>query len=669
MDAPISPQARLNEAIDLVNAGQIGRAMRVCRDTLNELPNDINMTALLGALLLKSKELGLAEKYLRRAIDLAPDFAKPHEDLGYLLQQSGRLEDAAASLSEAIRLDPKAEHAHLSLGRVLAQLGRGEQADASFDQAFELNPRRKLLAIAAEHHQAGRLEEAETAYRNLLAEVPNQVDALRLLAGILMERGRVEEAEAKLQQVISLAPDFCLAYVDLGNLLHEQYRYDEAIRCFERTTQLEPTRAKMHYLLASALASAGRTFDALAAYEKVLELRPSHAGAWLGLGHTLKTVGRQTEAVEAYRKCISMSPNNGESYWSLANLKTYHLNDQDIAAMENALAHAELSELSRVNFHFALAKAHEDSGAFEQAWHHYSQGNEEQRMLEHYDPVQSEVTNDELIEVFNANFLDSRQGQGHPETAPIFIVGLPRSGSTLVEQVLASHSQVEGTSELPYVGRVATSLNRNRADGINYPYSVRELKPQNWHQLAEDYLRQAQGHRFTNKPRFIDKMPNNFPSIGLIHLMLPDAKIIDTRRYPLDTTLSCYRQLFAKGQTFVYDLMEIGEYYLQYERMMDHWHEALPGRVLTVQYEEMVSDLENQVRRLLDYCELPWEDACLRFHETERPVRTASSEQVRQPIYAGSVNFWRHYDAHLDELKEVLAPSLPRYQQYETINR
>jgi hypothetical protein len=275
------------------------------------------------------------------------------------------------------------------------------------------------------------------------------------------------------------------------------------------------------------------------------------------------------------------------------------------------------------------------------------------------------VLNDRLIQVFDRALLDSTAGAGCMDPSPIFIVGLPRSGSTLLEQILASHAQVEGTSELPYLGRVATWLNRNRADGINYPEAVRELPFAGLRTLGEDYLAYAQIHRRSGAPRFIDKMPNNFPNLGFLSLILPNAKVIDARRHPLDACLSCYRQLFAKGQAFTYDLTEIGEYYLQYQRMMDHWHEVLPGRVLTVQYEEVVTDFEAQVRRLLEFCGLPWDDACLRFYESDRPVRTPSSEQVRQPIYDRSIGHWRNYQQHLAELIEVIAPIRDRYRRYE----
>ena len=666
----LTPRAAFNEAVALVNSGRIGAAAAVCRDALQRDSDDVNMTALLGAILLKSREFEAAENSLRRAIELAPTFAKPHEDLGYLLVESGRPGEAVEVLNTATRLDPKAEMAFFTLGRALSLTGRGKEADAAFEASFKLNPERKKLALAAEHHKAGRSEEAARLYRELLQQSPNNVDAMRLLAGILAGRSsKVEEAEALLRKATTLAPDYALAFLDLGGILHDQYRYAEAMECLQRASRLQPQAAKPLYMLASTLAPAGRTAEALDTYREVLKRQPRHAGARLGLGHTFKTMGRLREAIEAYRECVRIRPENGEVYWSLANLKTYRFTDDDVSEMQSHLARAdELTDKSIVHFLFALAKAHEDNGDFDAAWDCYARGNAKQRMLEHYDPVQTEVANDEILEVFDRSLLQEKAGQGHPDESPIFVVGLPRSGSTLIEQILASHSKVEGTSELPYLGRVATSLNRNRADGLNYPYAARELKAPHLKLLGQHYLQQAQLHRHTDRPRFVDKMPNNFPSIGFLHLILPNAKIIDARRHPLDCTLSCYRQLFAKGQTFVYDLMDIGEYFLEYQRVMDHWHEVLPDRALTVQYEDMVTDFDRQVRRLLDYCGLPWEDACANFHETERPVRTASAQQVRLPIYAKSINFWRNYEAHLGELIEVLAPVLPMYARHLQID-
>jgi len=659
-----APRATFHQAIRLLNGGDAEGAIAVCREALAEDPDDINFTALMGAVLLKSRRLDEAEEQLRRAIALAPSFAKPHEDLGLLLLQQRRSEEAEAVLRRAVTLDPDLEQAHFQLGRALLANGKSDEADEAFERCFALNPEKGRLAEAARLHRSGKVEDAERLYRRVLKDNPKNVTALRLLGVIAMQSGHPENAEELLSKAVRLAPDFTGAIIDLGRLHQDQHRLAEAIECFGKAVETDPRSSHAHFLLAAALAPAARTAAAAAAYRRAIELKPEHAGAWLGLGHTLKTLGRQPEAIEAYRECIRLKPANGESWWSLANLKTYPLGDEDIRAMEAALETPDLNEQSEVNFLFALAKAWEDRKDYGRAWHYYDKGNRRQRMRENYDPVQTEVNNDAIVEVFTEEFLAVNEGIGCDDPAPIFIVGLPRSGSTLIEQILASHSQVEGTAELPYLGRVATSLNRNRADGVNYPQAVRELKGPNFEALGRRYLEHASLHRVEGLPRFIDKMPNNFPNVGFAHLILPGAKIIDARRHPMDSCLSCYRQLFARGQTFTYDLTEIGEYFLQYQRMMDHWHAVLPGRVLTVQYEELVSDFDNQVRRLLDYCELPWEEACLNFHETDRPVRTASSEQVRQPIYQGAVGFWRRYEQHLDELAEVLEPVLGRYEGY-----
>ena len=642
-----APRALFDETLRLIGAGQLAEAESHCLAALETNPDDINMRALLGALLVKQDRRAEAEVTLRKVIDAAPEFAKPAEDLGYLLVSTGRAADALPFLERATTLDPALERAWFNLGKALAMLGRGREADAAFEKSFELSPERKRMAHAAEHQKEGRLEEAERLYRLVLHENPQNVDALRLLAQIASGAGHTEDAERMLQEAIRIAPDFLLAILDLGQLYKEEDRYAEAIACFDRAIALEPNRVQAHFMRAGTLARASFTPEAAAAYRHCLELRPSHAGALLGLGHVLKASGDFDEAVASYDGCRRLTPDSGETYWSLANLKTYRFDDETVATMETQAASEGLSAQSRVNFLFALGKAYEDRGDYERAWDHYRRGSAARRAEVAYDPVQTEALNDRIISAFSAEFLGSLKGGGDPDPAPIFILGLPRSGSTLLEQVLASHSQVEGTAELPYVGRIATALSRDGRHGVRYPESARELDGARAAALGAEYLAQARMHRRAAVPRFIDKMPNNFPNVGLIALMLPNATIIDARRHPLDACVSCYRQLFAKGQNFTYDLTEIGEYYLQYQRMMDHWHDALPGRVLTVQYEEIVTDFESQARRLRDFCGLPWEDACLRFWESERPVRTPSAEQVRQPLYNRSIGHWRKYERHL----------------------
>ncbi len=653
------------EVLELISSGQLAAAERICNSTISQFPNDPNITGLLGALLVKMKKYEEAEKHLKRTIELAPTFAKPHEDLGFVLLELNRPHEAIEALEKATRLDPKLNLAFLNLGKALAAVGKGKEADAAFEKSFELSPEHKLLARAVECLQENQFEEAERIIREIMKINPGNVEALRLMGRMAARQDRVGIAERQYRKALEIAPDYTGVIVDLGKLLRDDDRFEEAIACFRQAIEMEPVNARFHDLLANALAPAALTYEAIEAHQKAIELDPKLAIAWLGLGHMLKTVGRQKEAIEAYHQCYELEPDIGAIQWSLANLKTYHFKDEEIEEMETKIERDDLGAESEVNFLFALAKAWEDRKEYGRAWHYYHKGNSQRRIQELYDPVDIEVINDMIVDVFSKELLETNAGAGNADPSPIFVIGLPRSGSTLIEQILASHSLVEGTSELPYVTRITRSLNRNRANGINYPKAVAELDDRHFAAMGQDYINFCQMHRTEGKQHFIDKNPNNFPAVGLIHLMLPNAKIIDARRHPMDAGFSCYRQLFAKGQPFTYDLTEIGEYYLQYQRMMDYWHEVLPGRVLTMQYEEVVTDFENQVRRLLEYCDLPFEEGCLNFYATDRPVRTASSEQVRQPIYSESVGRWRYYEQHLDELKEVLDPLLPRYEQYE----
>ena len=662
MQANRAPRSLFNDILALLQERKTEQALASCRETLSRYPDDINILGLLGATLGDQGKFEEAENILGKVIDLAPTFAKPYEDLGNLLMQQQRAEEAIPLLEKSVRLDPKMEEAHFQLGKALAMVGRGEEADAAFERSFALSPERGMMALAAEHHQAGRLEQAEKLCRQVLQKNPGHVDALRMLGLIAAAAGDLEDAEHLLRQALENAPDHVPAMFELGRVLKELDHHEQAIEVYREIVKLHPDNPKAHFRLAGVLGPAALTELSAAAYQRCLDLAPQHAGAWLGLGHMLKTLGRQDEGIEAYQRCLELEPDFGEAYYSLANLKTYRFDDAQIQEMKERVASESVKEVSEVNFLFALAKAYEDRGDFDQAWHYYEQGNDKQRILVSYDPVQTETVNSDLIAFFNADFFKEHLNSGNPDRSPIFVLGMPRSGSTLVEQIIASHSQVEGTSELPYIGRISKSLNRNRADGMRYPQVLSELEPRHFHRLGQDYLQMAAMHRVEGTPRFIDKMPNNFPSVGLIHTILPNAKIIDARRHPMDACLGNLKQLYAKGQTFSYDQNDIGEYYLQYQRMMDHWDEVLPGKVLRVQYEDTVADLESQVLRILEYLELPWEDGCLNFYDTERAVRTASSEQVRQPIYTSGVGFWRNYEPYLEELQEVLEPILDRYQ-------
>lgn len=652
-------RAAFDRAVTFLRAGDGVMAEQLCRGALADFPGEPNLMSLLGAALNRQGRGQEAEPLLRRALEEEPAYAKGQEELGRSLLLQGRFDEAIERLRKALELDPKLQSAQLTLVHALSESGRADQADETMQAFLRADPARQQIAQAAEHHRAGRLEEAEAIYRDILRRDSRNLEALRLLALIAMTTEHYGQAEQLLKRAVEIAPDFLAAWMDLSRAQLERMDLPAALASIERAAELSPHSANVQIHAANVLARSGRHDQAIETYRRAIDFKPGLPAGYLGLGNTLKTIGRQAEAIEAYRQATVLRPESSEAWWSLSNLKTFRFEDGEIAAMERQLESPALPDESRVQFCFALAKASEDRGDHARAFELYARGNRIRRAREEYDPVHTEVINERIIKVFDAGFLARHAGRGHPDPAPIFVVGLPRSGSTLIEQILASHSEVEATHELPEVGRLIQGINRDRKDRNSYPEAVLDYGDDAWAALGRSYLEQTRQYR-RDAPRFIDKNPNNFASIGLLSLALPNARFINTRRHPLDTCLSCFKQLFARGQPFTYDLVELGEYYLQYERMMAHWHAVLPGRVLDVQYESVVADLETETRRLLQFCGLPWEDACLRYHETERAIRTASSEQVRRPIYTDSVGQWRHYRSELAELIEILEPILPK---------
>ena len=421
----------------------------------------------------------------------------------------------------------------------------------------------------------------------------------------------------------------------------------------------DPGHPGYRNLKAAALGRIGEYDQAIDLYGGVLKEHPGQPKVWMSYGHALKTVGRQAEAVAAYRRSLDLAPALGEAWWSLANLKTVRFTDADVAAMRAGLARGDISGEDRFHLDFALGKALEDEGDYEASFRHYAAGNALRRESLGYD---AEETTDHLRRskaLLTPGFFAARAGQGDPSTAPIFIVGLPRSGSTLIEQILSSHSQVEGTQELPDIIALSRRLGGKARDA--YPEALAGLGPADLSALGAEYLSRAQIHRKLGRPFFIDKMPNNFQHLGLIQLILPNAKVIDARRHPLGCGFSGFKQHFARGQGFTYSQEDIGRYYADYVALMAHFDAVLPGPVHRVIYEQLVADPEGQVRALLDHCGLPFEAECLRFYENDRAVRTASSEQVRQPIFTDAADHWRHYEPWLGPLKASLGPVLEHY--------
>lgn len=601
---------------------------------------------------------------------MAGGVQEPVGTLDVALAHTARLLAQDAALAEAqAREILKAAGEHPRALQLLAAALRRQGDTAAAEAAYLRSVKAavgdpKLMAAAAALCD-GRIAEAEHGLRAVLKDRPTDVAAMRMLAETGMRLGRYDDAEKLLARCVELAPGFAPARHNYATVLYRQNKPGEAIAQADRLLADDPKNPAYRNLKAAALGRIGEYEAAIALYRAVLADQPRQPKAWMSLGHALKTVGRQTESVEAYRRCLALSPHMGEAWWSLANLKTVLFSAEDVAAMERALTRADLTDEDRFHLHFALGKALEDEGRFEASFRHYEQGNALRRLSLDYvaDETSEHVARSKAL--FTPAFFAEREGQGCPAPDPIFVVGLPRAGSTLIEQILSSHSQVEGTQELPDIIAIARRLGgrAKRAAEGRYPEALAELGADELRALGEEYLERAGVHRKEGRPFFIDKMPNNFAHLGLIQLALPNAKVVDARRHPLGCGFSAFKQHFARGQGFTYDLTDVGRYYADYVELMAHFDAVLPGRVHRVIYERMVADPEGETRALLAHCGLPFEDACLRFYENDRAVRTASSEQVRKPIFTDAADHWRNFEPWLDPLKASLGPVLTAYPE------
>ena len=505
---------------------------------------------------------------------------------------------------------------------------------------------------------ANRLDVAERALRQRLRDDPVDVVAIRMMAELAGRLGRYRDAEKLLARALELAPDFHAARANYVTVLHRQSRFVAALAEAERLIAAEPHDVGHLALKAAVLVRTGGYHEAIAAYRTILARHPDQPRLWISLGHVLKTIGAQAESVAAYREATAREASLGDAWWSLANLKTVALDDGDLAAMRAALE-GPVSNADRYHLHFALGKALEDRGAWAESFGHYAQGNRLRRAELPYDPARTTAHREASRALLTADAFAQRDGGGHPSDEPIFVVGLPRSGSTLVEQILASHPEVEGTMELPDIGTIAADLGGRGAgdekeEDAGYLSRLLALSPEERYVLGQRYLDGTRIQRKTDRPRFIDKMPNNFAHVGLIRLILPNAAIIDTRRHPMANGFSAFKQHFSRGQGFTYDLAELGRYWRDYARLMAHYDSVLPGHVHRIEHEALLADPEPHIRALLDHCRLPFDPACLQPHKTQRAVRTASSEQVRRPINSDAVDRWRHYAPWLGPLREAL---------------
>jgi tetratricopeptide (TPR) repeat protein len=598
-----------------------------------------------------------------------PRSAQVQLDLGLALAQAGRGIEALAALRRAAARDPRLPGVWRALGEQLAVAGDEQGASDAYLAHVRHSTADPQLMRAADALAGGRLPEAETLLRARLKRAPTDVAAIRMLAELAARLGRYRDAVHLLERCLELAPAFRAARLNLAQVLQRDNQPQQALAHVEALLAEEPRNPAYRNLQAVILSRLGDYAAAIALYRDLLQAHGGHPKLWMSYGHTLKTAGDTQEAITAYRRCVATDPGFGEAWWSLANLKTFRFDPADIETMRAQLARPELAgkepaEEDRLHLHFALGKALEDAGDYAGSFRHYQEGNRLRRAQLPWDADAFSRRIAAAQRVYTRDFFAARAGQGCAAPDPIFIVGLPRAGSTLIEQILSSHPMVEGTMELPEILTVTRQL-RGLVEGDEGSYhdALARLDGDALRELGEQYLERTRIHRRSGAPMFIDKMPNNFAHIGLIHLILPNARIIDARRHPLACCFSGFKQHFARGQAFSYDLSGIGRYYRDYVALMAHFDAVLPGRVHRIHYEDMVEDTEAQVRRLLAYCGLDFDPRCLRFFENDRPVRTASSEQVRQPIFRDGLEQWRRYELWLDPLKDALGPVLECYPQ------
>jgi tetratricopeptide (TPR) repeat protein len=577
--------------------------------------------------------------------------------------QSAEAARAAEEARGRIRANPRDGDAYRALGRALRQLGDDKGANDAELAAIEASEFDPEIARAANAMVANDLPTAEGIVRAVLARRPDDVVAMRMLAEIAIHFGHPRKADELLRRAIDLAPGFFYTRYTRAVALDMLSRSGEALDELNRIGGEEADYDPVIALKAVALSRVGENEEAIGLYRKLAERQPDNVDIWISLANLEKIIGNQDSSIASYRKALAVSPVNGEAWWSLANLKTFRFTAEDVAAMEGALGCPSLGEDDRLRIHFALGKALEDRGEDAPAFEQYRQGNAIRSVQTRYRPAETTELVEATEKLFTTEFLEERASLGCKSPDPIFIVGMPRAGSTLIEQILASHSQVEGTAELPDIIVLARELEEAAPGGMpegwrNYPAVLADLSPDELCRLGETYLQRTRIQRKTSQPFFTDKMPNNWLHVGFIRLILPNAKIIDARRHPLACGFSNFKQHYARGQEFSYDLEHFGLYYRDYVRLMSHFDRVSPGSVHRVIHEGLLAQPEAEIRALLDYLGLPFEEACLKFHETRRAVRTASAEQVRRPIDPEGADYWKRFEAWLDPLKAALGPAL-----------
>jgi tetratricopeptide (TPR) repeat protein len=656
VEVALGHAARLLESNPALAAEQAG-------EILKAVPNHPLATLLLGAARRAGGDATAALLVLEPLAAIHPQWARAQYELALAFSGAERNAAAVSALRRALTLEPDMADAWRALGDQLTIAGDAPGADAAYAQNIKASTKDPRLLAAAAALCENQIPHAEAMLRAHLKKYPTDVAAIRMFAEVAARLQRYQDAEKLLARCLELAPGFTGARHNYALVLHRQNKPEAALREIDGLLAGDPRNPGYNNLKAAILARIGELDGSIEIYAGMLATHPEHPKIWMCYGHALKTKGREAESIDAYRKSIDLCPTLGEAYWSLANLKTVRFAALELQAMTAQLARPDLSEEDRFHLHFAIGKALEDAHDHARAFEHYAEGNRLRRSQIAYDSNDMTARLRRSRSLFTSQFLAAHRGYGADDPDPIFIVGLPRAGSTLIEQILSSHSQVEGTMELPDIPAIAKSLFdiRDKSQASGYAEVLATLSAQECRALGERYLARTRIQRKTPAPFFIDKMPNNFAHIDLIHLALPHAKIIDARRHPLGCCFSGFKQHFARGQHFSYSLEDLGRYYRDYVEHMAHFDAALPGRIHRVIYESMIDDTETEVRRMLDYCGLPFEENCLRFYENSRSVRTASSQQVRQPIFRDGVDHWRHFEPWLDPLKIALGSVLDAY--------
>ena len=655
-NSEVSIKQAYENAANLLESGEIALAEQQLSEILKKFPNDPNALRLSGLSSLKQGKANIAIIPFKKALEVAPDFYEVYENLSQAWALLGNLNEAEICLKKYLEHNQTSFSAWKALGDILSDQGKIDESDKAYKNAITTDKKYIQLQDAMQSVQKGNLGEAESIYREILSKDPNNVDALRLLALLASRTGAVDQAIKMLENCVNIAPDYALAWENLAKLYRQKDDQESLLKasnCFTKATELRPDWAEGWAGLGTMQTRSSLHEEGIASYKKSLSLKINQPRVHLSLGHVYKTTGSQDKSINSYKDAIHYDDNFGEAYWSLANLKTYKFSKAELNEMELRVANHDLPEREKVHFLFSLGKGYEDIKEYSQSFKFYKEGNNLNRGRTSYDPKAIEAVSDRLIKYFKPEMYKKREKSGHPSTEPIFIVGLPRSGSTLVEQILATHSAVEGTMELPNIMNIARKLGNSSKDTTGYPEIIENLSEDEISSLGNLYIEQTKFLR-TEKPFFIDKMPNNFSHVGLIKLILPNAKIIDARRNPMDTCFSCYKQLFARGQAFTYDLPEVARYYLNYVKLMDHWDEVLPGFVYKVQHEDLLDNQEAITREMLNFCGLEFEASTLEFYNNKRAVKTASSEQVREPINKKGLYQWKHYEEFLEELKHQL---------------